>query len=139
MSHIKGCDRYIFASLFFKFKGEHLWNKEKCFSFHFKSSFRSWDNQILNFQIFKCCDVIEFFDKTFSFQRILCKKESEEVCKLIWINFDSFPITYLATANNVILKNVNSLLQKYHFPVEIMCNSLQTQKSLRLVFRSQLL
>ena len=46
----KGCVRYIFASLFCKFKGEYLWNKEKCFSYQFESSFRSWDNQILTFQ-----------------------------------------------------------------------------------------
>ena len=26
-----------------------MWNKEKCFLFHFESSFRSWDNQILTF------------------------------------------------------------------------------------------
>ena len=31
----------------------------------------------------------------FNFQRILCKKESEEVCMLIWTNFDSSAITYL--------------------------------------------
>ena len=30
-------------------KRVHLWNKEKCFSFHFESSVRSWDNQILIF------------------------------------------------------------------------------------------
>ena len=45
----KGCVCYIFASLFFKSKGEHLGNKEKCFLFHFKSSFRSRENQILEF------------------------------------------------------------------------------------------
>ena len=56
---VKGCVRYIFASLCFKFKGEHLSNKEKYFLFHFKSSFRSWDNQILTFQIFRCYDVIK--------------------------------------------------------------------------------
>ena len=49
---------YIFASLFMS-KREHLWNKEKCFLFHFESSFRSWGNQILTFQIFKCHDVIK--------------------------------------------------------------------------------
>ena len=49
-----------FASLFCMSKGEHLWNKEKCFLFHFESSFRSWDNQILNFQIFKYHDVIKY-------------------------------------------------------------------------------
>ena len=60
-SHIlKGCVRYIFTSLFFISKREHLWNKEKCFLFHFESSFRSWDNQILTFQIFKCHDVIKY-------------------------------------------------------------------------------
>ena len=54
-----GCVCYIITSLFCKSKGRHLWNKEKCFLFHFKSSFHSWDNQILTFQIFKCYDVIK--------------------------------------------------------------------------------
>ena len=31
----------------------------------------------------------------FNFQRILCKKEFEEIGKLVWANFDSFAITYL--------------------------------------------
>ena len=31
----------------------------------------------------------------FDFQRILCKKESEEVCMVIWTIFDSFAIPYL--------------------------------------------
>ena len=34
--------------------------RKNVFLFHFKSSFRSWDNQILNFQIFKCYDVIKY-------------------------------------------------------------------------------
>ena len=46
---LKGCVRYIFASLFFKSKGEHLGNKQKCFLFHFKSSFCSPENQTLEF------------------------------------------------------------------------------------------
>ena len=33
---LKGCVRYIFASLFCTFKGEHLWNKGK--KIHFESS-----------------------------------------------------------------------------------------------------
>ena len=32
----------------------------------------------------------------FNFQRIFCKKESEEVCRPIWTSFDSFTITYQA-------------------------------------------
>ena len=56
---VKGCVRQIFASLFCKFKREHLWNKEKCFLFHIESSFRSWDNQVLTFQILKSCDFIK--------------------------------------------------------------------------------
>ena len=51
--------RYIFASLFFISKIEHLWNKEEYFLFHLESSFCSWDNQILTFQIFKCHDIIK--------------------------------------------------------------------------------
>ena len=45
---LKGCIPYIFASLFCMSKREHLRNKEKCFLFHFKSSSRSWDNQLFN-------------------------------------------------------------------------------------------
>ena len=48
----KGCVRSIFAGLFCKSKGEHLWNKKNYLLFHFESSFRSRDNQILTFQIF---------------------------------------------------------------------------------------
>ena len=57
--NFKGCVCYIFVSLFFKSKGEHLWNKEKCFLFHLKSSFHSQENQILEFYIFKFHDVIK--------------------------------------------------------------------------------
>ena len=57
---LKGCVRYIFANLFYMAKREHLWNKEKCFLFHFESSFSSRDNEILNFQVFKCHDVIKY-------------------------------------------------------------------------------
>ena len=52
MSHLlKGCVRYIFASLVFKSKGEHLGNKEifslqKLFSFPRKPNFRILDTQI---------------------------------------------------------------------------------------------
>ena len=31
----------------------------------------------------------------FNFQRIPCKKESEEVCMMILTNFDIFAITYV--------------------------------------------
>ena len=31
----------------------------------------------------------------FNFQRVLCKKESEDVSMLIWTNFDSFAIEYI--------------------------------------------
>ena len=36
-----------------------------------------------------------WFQALFNFQRILCKKESKEVCILIWTDFDSFAITYI--------------------------------------------
>ena len=55
MKSFKGCVCYIFVNLFCTPTTEDLWNKEKCFFFFYlKSSFRSWDNQVLNFQIFKC-------------------------------------------------------------------------------------
>ena len=43
----KGCVHYIFASFLFKSKREHLWNLEEKNLFHFKSFFRSRENQIL--------------------------------------------------------------------------------------------
>ena len=39
LSVLKGHACYIFVSLFFKSKGEHMGNKDKCFLFHFKSYF----------------------------------------------------------------------------------------------------
>ena len=48
---------------------------------------------------------------------------------LIWTNFDSF-------AN---ISNKGSLLQNFHFPIEAVPNSLQTQNGLELVFRLQFL
>ena len=58
LNKFKGCVRCIFASLICKSNGEHLWIKEKHFLLHFESCFRSWDNRILTFQIFKCHDAI---------------------------------------------------------------------------------
>ena len=63
----------------------------------------------------------------YNFQRILCKKESEEVSVLIWTNFGSFAKKY----------NKSILLQKFHFPIEVVLNSLQTRKGLELVFGPQ--
>ena len=56
---LKGCVRYIFASLFLKSEIEHLSNWERCFLFHLKSSFHSQENQILKFYILKFRDVIK--------------------------------------------------------------------------------
>ena len=58
-SSLKGCVCYIFASLFFMSEREGYWIKEECFLFYLESSFHSWDNQNLTFQIFKCHDVIK--------------------------------------------------------------------------------
>ena len=69
-----------------------------------------------------------YFLVLLNFQRILCKMESEEVYVVIWTNFDSRTKTYLS-----------SLFQKFHFPVGFALNSLETQNSLELVFRSQFL
>ena len=45
---------------------------------------------------------------------------------LILTNLEKFAITYLS-----------GLLQKFHFPIEVVFNSLQTKKGLELVFRPQ--
>ena len=58
-----------------------------------------------------------WFQALFNFQRSLCKKESEEICMLMWTNFGSFAVT---------LSNISRLLQKFHFPIEAVLNSLQT-------------
>ena len=63
----KGCVRYIFASLFCVSKREHFRNKEKYFLFHFKSSFHSWDNQVL----------IKFLDIQISWHHQMPKHETQ--------------------------------------------------------------
>ena len=44
----------------------------------------------------------------------------------------------LGSKHNLVIKliksNMSSLLQIFHFPIEVMLNSLQTQKSLELVW-----
>ena len=70
------------------------------------------------------------FQVLFNFQRILCKKDSVYVSKLIWTNFDSFAIT---------LSNIRSLLQKFRFPIKVVLNSFQIQKGMELVFRPEFL
>ena len=37
------------------------------------------------------------------------------------------------------ISNISMLLQKFHFPIEVVVNSLQTQKGLELFFRLQFL
>ena len=67
-----------------------------------------------------------YFQAFSNLQKILCKKDSVKVSKLIWTNFDRFAI-------------ISSLLQKLHLPIEVMRHSLQIQKGLELVFRPQFL
>ena len=57
---LKGCVRYFFASLFCVSKKSFLETRKSVFLFHFKSSFRSWNNQVLTFKILKCHDVIKY-------------------------------------------------------------------------------
>ena len=73
---LKGCVHYIFSSLVSMSNREHLWNKEKCFLSHFKSSFCSWDNQILIFHIFKCHDIIKCLNMKHIFLNNLRSKHS---------------------------------------------------------------
>ena len=51
---------YISTSLFFKSERKHLSNEEKCFLFHFKSFFRSREDQMLELYIFKFYGVIKY-------------------------------------------------------------------------------
>ena len=48
----------------------------------------------LSKKIWKMCPE-HYFQALFNFQRILCKKESEEATMLIWTNFDSYVIEYV--------------------------------------------
>ena len=51
----KGCVRYIFSSLFCMAKWEHLWNKEKCFLFHFEARFVL---KVINFYLFRYSSIM---------------------------------------------------------------------------------
>ena len=37
----------------------------------------------------------KYFQVLLNFQKILCKKDSEQVSMVVWKNFESFAITYL--------------------------------------------
>ena len=60
-SYFKGCATTFLLVCFVSLK-ESIVKQGQVFSFHFESSFRSWDNQILTFQISKCYDVIKYLD-----------------------------------------------------------------------------
>ena len=47
----------------------------------------------------------------------------------IWTNFGSFPIKY----------DISRLLQIFDFTIEVVLNSLKTQKGLELILRTQFL
>ena len=70
----------------------------------------------------------DYFQALFNFPKILYKKDSKEVSILIWTNFRK--LCYY-------ISNISDLLQKFHFPIEVVLNSLQTKKGLELVFRPQ--
>ena len=57
-TYLKVVSAIFLIVLFCMSKREQSWSKEKCFLFHFESSFCSWDNQVLTFPILKCHDVI---------------------------------------------------------------------------------
>ena len=57
---LEGCVPYIFAGFLFKTESEYLWNLEKYFSFHLKSSCLSQENYVLEFYILKFHDVIKW-------------------------------------------------------------------------------
>ena len=62
-SLIKGCVRFVYASLFFMSRREHLRSKEKLFYFtlkaHFVLEIFNFSNSNFNFSNIKCHDVIK--------------------------------------------------------------------------------
>ena len=56
---VKDCVATFLLIYFVCLKESTFETRKKCL-FHFESSFRSWDNQILTFQMFKCHDVIKY-------------------------------------------------------------------------------
>ena len=131
------------------------------FFFHFESSFRSLDNQILTFQIFECHDVITCLSMKHTLLNNLGSKHS------LVIKFGQYMQYYtikffiekfyekcgLETSRRPFLgwhvdfgrfqklcyyiSNISGLLQIFHFPIEVALNSLQTKKGMELVFRPQ--
>ena len=75
----------------------------------------TWDSRQSGNEIWS---VYVLLQKRTFYQKILRKMWILRIlgaCMLIWINFDSFAITYLS-----------SLLQKFHFPKEVVLDSLKT-------------
>ena len=82
-------------------KREHFWDEKKCYLFHFGSSFCSWDNQIMTFQI--------------SWHHKMPKHKTRNT--FLWItwkvNTVYFPLCQLGQILIVLLINLSSLLSKY--------------------------
>ena len=150
----------------------------KCFLFHLESSFRSWDEQILTFQIFKCLMTLlhawVWNPKHVLLNKLGNKHSGNEIWP-VYVILENKKLLSKKYMRNVVLKlvptpvifsknplhiglwrgqhadldksqklcyyisNISSLLQKLNFPIEIVLNSLQTQKVRQLVFRLQFL
>ena len=91
----------FFPVCFCKSKREHLWNKVKCFFFHFKSTFHLWDNQMLTFQIFKSHDFIKCLkhETWNTFYWITCEVKVNKSGNKIW------PIYIILQEKNLYQKN----------------------------------
>ena len=96
-----------------------LVKQRKIFFISLRKLFHSWDSQILTFQIFK-------------WRHQMPKHETRNT--YYWITWEVNTVWYYYYTSNI-----SSLLQKFHFPIEVLLNYFQTQRSLELVFRSQFL
>ena len=120
----------------------------KKFLFHFESSFHSWDNNILIFQIFKCHDVIkclsmgskhslamkfgqvmQLYKMNFFIEVKLYENCGLETSSRLFAIFKESSVKRnerksacwfgLILIALLYISNMSGLLQKFHFPVEI--------------------
>ena len=81
-TYVKSCVPYIFASLFFKSKRKYMWNKEKCFLFHFKGFLRSREHQSL--ELLKILEVLELSFRLTKKTRKKCSECNLQRDRIIW-------------------------------------------------------
>ena len=90
-----------------------------------------------HFGYYFCCSLVNFKNLIILFwKKNFFVKKLKKYC--VWFGrYKKWLVTHNSESLNSIPASISRLLQKFHFPVDVVLNILETQEGLELVFRPQ--